>query len=159
MSDRTGTNSHRYEAEIMIDSGHFVLLDEFNFHENHLDLLQRSFRADSWLAHAGHGGALFHAHEMSLQARVVVEVHHHAPAAELTPKTPESYLGTFSCGSGEVLLAAVTRCPGDITIHLPGAGDYHLYATRLPELATTSSGFENSAEQWIMHVWPVADDI
>lgn len=156
MSDRTGTDAHRYEADILIDFGHFVLVDDVATPEIQVDL-HRSLGAGDWFAHAGHGGAMFHAHEMSSHAYVVVEVHHHEPAAELTPKTPESYRGTFSCGSGRVLLAAVTRAAGDITIHLSGAGDYHLYASRLPELATTSRGF--AAEQWIMHVWPAANDI
>jgi len=149
MTEAAAQLVRRYEGRILIEFSHFALFDFFDY--TSLSDISTSLDPD-WVGQSGPGGAVFHADDRNLQALVIVELWSATPPP--VDDLPEySYAGTFTCGSGKVLLTSVTGGPSSVVVDLDGAGEYHVEAARLPEVIETSRGDEGLCEQWWIRVW------
>ncbi|MCO1575901.1 hypothetical protein M8C13_09040 [Crossiella sp. SN42] len=149
MADGVSDIIRSYETRIPVEFSHFALFD-FLEHSStrHLHQLNES----DWIGQSGEGGAIFHADDTSLEARVLVQLRSGEPTAE-EMDSEYSYRGEFSSGSGELLLAAATGSSRDLKIPLMGAGQYKIFAARSPGRIETSLGDSGQCERWEILIW------
>ncbi|KOX21720.1 hypothetical protein ADK67_25470 [Saccharothrix sp. NRRL B-16348] len=146
MTEQRPAVRRTWRARLPVEFGHFVLFDV----SGHSSAAGLGTTDSRWIAVSGAGGAMFHATDRNLEADVVVNLHDTDPGPDNAED--HSYTGGFRTDSGNLLLAASTGSPADITVDLPAPGDYRLSARRLPDLVDTSLGDQARCEQWILRI-------
>jgi hypothetical protein len=142
------TRLRTVEARLLVEFSQFVLFDYFS----DARITDLTVPQDSdWIGHTGHGGAIFHAADQSLEAHVRLEVWSEAPPVD-SAAAERQFEGVFTSDSGRVILASVTSSPRDVVVELPRSGEHHVRAIRLGKTEATDDGGQE--ESWLLMVWP-----